>query len=102
MHYKNRSFPGWVGPILGPIGGAGAAFRLLYREGFPNDVNSWVVIGVGAGGGLVAGLIVWALDWHWRRHERAVAARLANLPPGGYGREARPGGPSSSSASTVP
>ena len=64
---KNRSFPGWVGPFVGPIVGAAVAWRALGRDG---QAANWTRILLAAGLGLVAGVIVWLLDLVKRRNRK--------------------------------
>jgi len=54
------SFPGWCGPILGPILFAGMGYYCNYE--YMKGENALVFILAFAGCGLLAGLIVWAID----------------------------------------
>jgi hypothetical protein len=55
---EERSFPGWSGPLLGLLGGAIGALGIASKYGY----NPLVAVPIGAGAGLVAGLLVWGLD----------------------------------------
>jgi hypothetical protein len=55
-----RKFPGWLGPVIGPIAGVFVVLRSLD----PNQPGNFilVLIATGAGLGFVGGLIVWVAD----------------------------------------
>ena len=56
---KNRSFPGWVGPVVGPFVGLALGFRASREAGPVARVP--ILLGAAAMG-LVAGLIAWFID----------------------------------------
>ncbi len=56
---RHRSFPGWIGPVVGPFAGLALGFRAVREAG--SDARVPILAGAGALG-RVAGLIVWFLD----------------------------------------
>lgn len=56
---KNRSFPGWVGPLVGAVVGVLIALKAARRSNGGVSVQ-WIVIGAVLGA--AAGGIVWLLD----------------------------------------
>src|SRR5436853_2838812 len=57
MARARNGLPGWLAPIAGPILGA-----LLGLEAFAEGENVKLPVLIGTATGLVAGLLVWALD----------------------------------------
>ncbi len=70
MAGKGASFPGWVGPIVGPIVGGGIG--AYYYQNMPSDEQITFSIAFAAFG-FVAGLIVWGFDAIAKRKARGNA-----------------------------
>jgi MFS family permease len=87
-------FPGWAGPIIGPIAGAALSFYGFAKRGHADEV-SWPMVGCFAAAGFVGGLLVWLLDWQSQGHKRAVDDLLSRLPPERPGESHEAGGPMS-------
>jgi len=52
--------PGWLGPIVGPLIGAFVVYK--YSQQNSSSLGLPVLLALGAGLGLAAGLVVWWMD----------------------------------------